>query len=173
MYDADSLFTNISLKETIDYILDESYVNRKTKPVCSKLIFKRLLHKLTTDCTFQFNIKFSKQIDGCLMGEPLSVTLSDIYMTRADTNVVKSEKPLFYRTFIDDIINTRKKNEHDIIFQNLNMYHPKTNLTIEVNPCKFLDTNVINNQGNITTEVFRKTSKLLVHWSSKVPKWYR
>ena len=107
------------------------------------------------------------------MGEPLSVTLSDIYMTRADTNVVKSEKPLFYRTFIDDIINTRKKNEHDIIFQNLNMYHPKTNLTIEVNPCKFLDTNVINNQGNITTEVFRKTSKLLVHWSSKVPKWYR
>ena len=107
------------------------------------------------------------------MGEPLSVTLSDIYMTRTETNVVKSEKPLFYRTFIDDIINTRKKNEHDIIFKNLNMYHPKINLTIEVNPCKFLDTNVINNQGNITTEVFRKTSKLPVHWSSKVPKWYR
>ena len=76
------------------------------------------------------------------MGEPLSVTLSDIYMTRTETNVVKSEKLLFYRTFIDDVINTRKKNEHDIIFKNLNMYYPKINLTIEVNPCKFLDTNV-------------------------------
>ena len=26
---------------------------------------------------------------------------------------------------------------------------------------------------NITTEVFRKTSKLPVHWSSRVPKWYK
>ena len=59
-----------------------------------------------------------------------------------------------------NIINRRKKNEHDIIFENLNKYHPKINLTIEVNPCKFLDTKIINNKGNITTEVFRKTSKL-------------
>ena len=42
-------------------------------------------------------------------------------------------------------------------------YHPKINLTIKVNPCKFLDTNIINNKDNITTEVFRKTSKLPVH----------
>ena len=72
-----------------------------------------------------------------------------------------------------NIINRRKKNEHDTIFENLNKYHPKINLTIEVNPCKFHDTKIINNEGNITTEVFRKTSKLPVHWSSRVPKWYK
>ena len=79
------------------------------------------------------------------MSEPLSVTLSDICMTRTETNVVKSEKPLFYRTFIDDIINTRKKNEHDIIVENLNKYYLKINLIIEVNPCKLLDIKINNN----------------------------
>ena len=29
-----------------------------------------------------------------------------------------------------------------------------------MNPCKFLDTEIINNKGNIKTEDFRKTSKL-------------
>ena len=107
------------------------------------------------------------------MGGPLSVTLSDIHMTRTENNVVGPEKPLFYRRFVDDIINRRKKNEHDIIFENLNKYHPKINLTMEVNLCKFLDTKIINNKGNITAEVFRKTSKLPVHWSSTVPKRYK
>ena len=143
------------------------------KSICSKLIFKRLLYKLTSECTFQLNTKFFKQIDGCLMEGPLSVTLSDIHMTRTENNVVKPEKPLFYRRFVDDIINRRKKNKHDIIFGNWNKYHPKINLTKEVNPCKFLDTKIISNKGNITTEVFRKTSKQPVHWSSRVPKWYK
>ena len=107
------------------------------------------------------------------MGGPLSITLLDIHMTRTENNVVKPEKPFFYRCYVDDITNRRKKNEHNIIFENLNKYHPKINLTIEVNPCKFLDTKLFNNKGNITTEVFRQTSKLPVHWSSKVPKQYK
>ena len=31
------------------------------KPICGKLIFKRLLYKLTTACTFHFNTKFVKK----------------------------------------------------------------------------------------------------------------
>ena len=42
-----------------------------------------------------------------------------------------------------------------------------------MNPSKFLDTKIINNKGNIRTEVFRETSKLPVHWSSRVPKRYK
>ena len=62
-FDVDSLFTSIPLKETINYIC----VNKTMKPICSKLIFKRLLYKLTAECTFQFNTKFFKQTDGCTM----------------------------------------------------------------------------------------------------------
>ena len=85
------------------------------------------------------------------MGGPLSGTLSDIHMIRTENNVVKTEKLLFYRHFVDIIIK-RKKNENDIIFENLNIIKKnKINLTIKVNPSQFLDTKIINNKGNITT----------------------
>ena len=42
-----------------------------------------------------------------------------------------------------------------------------------MSPSKFYDTKIINSKGNITIEVYRKTSKLPVHWSSRVPKWYK
>ena len=114
------------------------------KPVYKKLLFKRLLYQLTGENTFQFNTKFFetmlfKQIDGCSKSGPLSVNLSDIHMTRTGNNIVTHEKPLFCSRFVDDIICRRKKNEDDIICKNLNKYHPKINLTIEVNLCKFLD----------------------------------
>ena len=46
------------------------------------------------------------------------------------------------------------KNEHNIIFENLNKYHPKRNSTIKVNPSKFLGIKIINKKGNITTKVY-------------------
>ena len=33
-YDVESLFTNIPIKETIDYICDEIYNRKKLKPIC-------------------------------------------------------------------------------------------------------------------------------------------
>ena len=58
----ESLFTNIPINETIDYILDQIYNKKKLKPICPKLIFKRLLLKLATEVTFTINI-FFKQMD--------------------------------------------------------------------------------------------------------------
>ena len=49
------------------------------------------------------NSNFYKQIDGCIMGGPLSVILSDIYMTKTE-EVVKPTNPSFYKIFVDDII---------------------------------------------------------------------
>ena len=79
-YDVKSLFTNVPIQETIDYILDEIYVKNKLHKICSKIIFKRLLLKLTTENTFMFTSNFYKQTDGCRMGGPLSVIFSDIYI---------------------------------------------------------------------------------------------
>ena len=62
-YDVESLFTNIPLKETIDYILKQIYVHNKLPMICSKLIFRRLLEKITTENLFQLNSKFFKQTD--------------------------------------------------------------------------------------------------------------
>ena len=83
-YNVESLFTNIPMEETVTYIIEQIYVHGKLTPTCLKLIFRRLLIKLAIECTFKFNSRFLKQVDGCTMGGPLSVTFSDIYMVKME-----------------------------------------------------------------------------------------
>ena len=52
-------------------------------------------------------------------------------------------------------------------------YYPKIKLTIEINPPKFLDTEIIILNNEFVTSVHRKESKLPVPWESKVPKHYK
>ena len=172
-YDVESLFTNIPVSETIDYIINQIYVHKKLKPICNKLIFRRLLIKLSTECKFTFDNKFYKQIDGCTMGGPLSVTFSDIFMVKMENEIVSPLRPMFYRRYVDDIFNRRKKDSEDILFNNLNNYHRKIKMTIEIQPSKFLDTKLNCVNGIYETMVYRKENKLPPHWSSKIPKRYK
>ena len=47
-YDVESLFTDVPVQETIEYIINEIYAENKLPKLCSNLIFKQLLLKLTT-----------------------------------------------------------------------------------------------------------------------------
>ena len=172
-YDIESLFTNVSITETIEYILDEIYVNNKLPKLSSRLIFKRLPLKLNTESTYMFNSKFNKQSDGSTMGGLLSVTFSNIYLTKLEIDKVRSTKPLFHKCFVDDFINRRKKNTPESLLTSLNCYHPNMNFTVKVNPLKFLDSNLKIAIGKLATSVYRKPNKMPVHWTSKVPKRYK
>ena len=77
-YDVESLFTSITVKETIDYIIQKIYVKKEIKPFCKKSIFIKLLKKLTQECVFTINNRLIKQVDGCPMGRPICVVFSDI-----------------------------------------------------------------------------------------------
>ena len=125
-------------------MVDQIYVQNKLQPICSKLIFKRLLIKLATECTYRFPNRYYKQIDG--WGGPLSVRFSEIYMVKMEKDVVIPQNPIFYRRSVDDIYSRRKKGDN-VLFNLLNNYHPKIELTIEVSPVKFLDTKLTNNDG--------------------------
>ena len=115
-YDVESLFINIPIEEAIKYSTEQIYVHKKLMPICSKLIFRTLLIELAaTECTFKFNIKFLKQVDGCTIGGPLSVTFSDIYVVKMENDVVIPSKPIFYRRFADDIY-SRWKLGHNFLF---------------------------------------------------------
>ena len=52
-YDVVALVTNIPLDETIDYIIESIYTHKKLPQICSKLVFRWLIEKITIDCTFQ------------------------------------------------------------------------------------------------------------------------
>ena len=172
-YDVESLFTNVPVHETIDYILQEIYVKEKLPKICSKLIMKQLSLKLTTENTFMLNSNFYKQIDCCTMGGPLSVIFSDIYMTKTEEEVVKPTNPSFYTRFVDDIISKKKKDQPGLLFENLNNHHPNIKYTTETMPQKFLDTKIIYEDNQIKTKVHRNERKLPVHWTSKIPKRYK
>ena len=146
-YNVESLFTNIPIKDTIEYIIEQVQAHKKLKPICGKLIFKRLLLKLATECTCTFNHKFYKQVDGCTIGGPLTVPFNDIYMVNMESKIVIPQKPLFYCRYIDHIYNRRKTFKNDELFEKLNNYHPKIKLTIEVSPTKTLDTSLYHNSG--------------------------
>ena len=168
-YDVASLFTNVPIEDTIDYILDEIYVNKRLKPICSKLIMKRLLKKLTLDCLFSINDRLIKQVDGCAMGNPLSVVLAGIFMTKLEKEIVYPTNPILYKRYVDDIFNRKKKADIDNLLPKLNAYHKNIKFTVERNLSKFLDTELNLQNGNYTTSVNRNR-KLPMHWSSKVPK---
>ena len=51
------------------------------------------------------------------MGGPLSVVLSNIFMTMLEMNVVLPMKPTFYKRYVDDIITRRDKNKKDLLLE--------------------------------------------------------
>ena len=111
-------------------------------------------------------------MDGCVMGEPLSFTFSDIYMVKMENDVVIPSKPIFYRRFVDDIYSRRKLGDN-VLSDRLNSYHPNIKLTIKVNPSKFLNTKLTKINVTCKFNVYREITKLLSPLTSKTPKRHK
>ena len=169
----DSLFTSIPLGETIDFILDEIYVQKKLEPFSKNSVFKKLLNKLCKGCTFVAGGRLIRLVDRCPMGSPISVVLFNIFCVKMEFNIVKPLKPKLDKRYVNDIYRKQIKNQRDNLFEKLNNYHLNIKLTIEVNPSKFLDTEIMIKNGIIETSVAAKESEIPNHWSSAVPKKYK
>ena len=70
------------------------------------------------------------------------------------------------------LISKKKKDQFDLLFENLNNRHPNIKHIIETMPQKFLDTKIIYKDNQIKTKVNRNQKNLSVHWTSKIPKRY-
>ena len=77
------------------------------------------------------------------MGGPISVSFSDIYVCKVEEDIVALSKPNFYKRYVDDTYVRRKKNETNELYDALNWYHQDIKLTLELDPTKFLDTEII------------------------------
>ena len=103
------------------------------------------------------------------MGGLISEVFSDIYVCKMEEDIVIPANPIFYKRYVDDTYVRRKKHETDKLFIDLNSYHENIELTLEINPNKFLDTEIICTNQEIKTQVYNKAKKLPVHWSLKFP----
>ena len=88
------------------------------------------------------------------MAGPITVVFSDIFLCKIELDVVVPAKPIFYKQYIDDTYVQRKKNNVDKLFEKLNSYNENIKLMLEVNPKKFLDTELVRETAEITTQVF-------------------
>ena len=80
-----------------------------------------------------------------------------------ENSIVIPHKPIFYKRYVDDLINLRKKCEEDPLFKKLNNHHPKIKLTIQINPPNFLDIEIIIlNNKNVTSYIENKVNYLFL-----------
>ena len=77
------------------------------------------------------------------MGGQISVVLSNKFCVKMEFDVVKPLKSKLYKRYVDDVYSRRIKNQPDKLFQKLNNYHPNIKLTTDVNPSKFLNTEIM------------------------------
>ena len=137
------MFTNISTKETINHI--HYCTNLRSKKANANLFEINFQKNIGKNC--YLNNTFLKEVDGCTMAEPLSVTFSDTYMVKIEKDIVIPSKPIFYRRFADDT-NSRRKIGDNALSNRLNKYHPNIKLTIELNASKSLDTKFTITNGS-------------------------
>ena len=79
-FDVESLFTNVPLAETIDFIIGKLFPTETTVfHNFSKIDFRKLLELAVLDTYFIFNNRIYKQIDGMAMGSPLGPTFANIF----------------------------------------------------------------------------------------------
>ena len=90
------------------------------------------------------------------MGGPISAVFSDIYLCKMEENIVIPANLIFYKRYVDDIYIRRKKHDIDKLFIDLNSYHVNIKLTLEINPNKFFDTQLIRSNHGIKTKVYNK-----------------
>ena len=146
---------------------------KKLEPFCERSAFKKMLNKLYKGLTFLADSRLIRQVDGFPMSGPISLVLSNIFCVKMEFDVVKPLKPKLYKRHVDDIYSKRIKNQPDKLFEELNHYHLNVKLTIEINPSKFLDMEIMIKNGIIETSVAVKGSKIPIHGSSAVPKKYK
>ena len=97
--DVSSLFTNVPLLETIDYIFIDFIDHSGLTFDVPTAALKELLLNCTFNIEFKFNGKLYRQIDGVAMGSLLGPMLADIFLGKLETQPVKNyiDKMRFYR----------------------------------------------------------------------------
>ena len=101
-FDVKSLFTNVPLQETIDFISNKIYdknSNANHLPI-KKKIFKDLLN-LATKGIFLYKDKLYHQIDGVSMGSPLGPTIANFFLAETETCLLNSNSITPQKSILD------------------------------------------------------------------------
>ena len=133
--DIDSLFTNISLKETIEICNKNLFKNSGIVYGLKKNEFKDLLSLATKELCFIFSNILYKQNDGLAMRSPLVPSLANPFLRHLEQNWLDNYpleyRPSYYRRYVDDLFVFFKSSDHLKRFQSyLNSCHANMSFTV-------------------------------------------
>ena len=132
-FDISSLFTNVSLAETIEICADALYNDDSMAPSFPRNIFFELMQLATSSVEFSFNNNMHRQIDGVAMGSPLGPALANIFVGYQEAKLFNiAKRPLVYFRYVDDTFSVFNNEEDcNTFFIHLNSLHPSLRFTYE------------------------------------------
>ena len=159
--DVESLFTNVPVDRTIDYILKKVYEDGPSPAIdIPREVMKSLLSICTKEAPFRCpRGTMYQQIDGIAMGSPLGVLFANFFMGCIEEEVFSEiDFPTIYCRYVDDTF--VKITDGDALLQLKNIFEEKSGLrfTIERSDqgqLPFLDVLLTQQQG-IETSVYVK-----------------
>ncbi|CAH8631278.1 unnamed protein product [Schistosoma rodhaini] len=162
--DIASLFPNVSLTETIEYIREQVLEKETEIPIPVSKV-KELLLKCTMNIYFKFNNEFYRQVSGVAMGSSLGPILVDIFLAKLENGPLKDilSKLNYYCRYIDDTLIVCDENvDKQEMWNFFNNVHPAIKFTSEEekdNSITFLDVLLSRRRdGSIKRYIFRKNT---------------
>ncbi len=181
-FDACSLFTNVPIHDTINFIreiVSKSEIDLRVPlpELCDLILF------CVEHVQFSFNNRLFFQEDGIAMGSPLGPILANIFVGYLEqfrlSDAIKANTE-FYARYVDDTYLLVRSAEHaKALLSNFNTVHPNLNFTVEFeseNCLPFLDVLVKRGDcGNALTTIYRKPTwtGLYLNFNSFVPLKYK
>ena len=106
--DAESLFTNIPLEETIKICCNSLYNNQELLTNIKKNQFEKLLKAAISGNYFLFDCIIYEQVDGvATMGSPLGPSLANAFLAHYEQiwlNYSLDEfRPVYYKRYVDNV----------------------------------------------------------------------
>ena len=176
-FDVISLFTNVPLEPTIDFLsrrLSAITHNFPVKLECFIELIK-LCHQNTY---FVFEDTYFKQIFGLAMGNPLSPVLASIFLEHVEEELIPTfsgVRPHLWLRYVDDVLSLVPK-EFDLhsFVSFINSLYPTLKFSFELETCDsipFLDVLIKKVCSTLRFSVYRKSthSNSYVHFFSFHP----
>ena len=176
-FDISSLFTNVSIDETIEICIKKLYAS-PNPPKFPKSVLRKLLQFATKKSHFTFNGNYYDFADGMAMGSPLAPVLADIFMINFEEKYISSlptenVKPSVWKRYVDDTFCLFSSRDSALQFlEYLNSRHPNIKFTHEFeeeSKIPFLDVLIIKEGENFQTSIFRKKTVINCLTLLKVP----
>ena len=114
--DVDSLFTNITLEETINICVNDLFRSNSSIYGLNERQIMEMLSLTTKESIILFDMAFYILVDGVPMGSPLGPSLANAFLCHHETKWLndcpEKFKPVLYKRYVDDIFVLFKRPEH-------------------------------------------------------------